>query len=340
MSETGRRAAGGLRWIACELHSHTLHSDGRLEVAGLSRYGAGRGLDLVALTDHNTISGIAEIPSIPEEGARILPGMELTSFHGHILALGIREYVEWRHLTRRNARTAADAIHALGGVVGAAHPFRPGNPFCTGCYWEFEDLDWACVDYIEAWSEPDPHLESRNARAIALWEGILDGGGRMAATAGRDYHGGPPRGLEAATFLGAEPGRADLASSAVEALRRGRVSVSIGPRLDLELAGAGGGPAFVPGDEVPAGGRPLRARASVDLASRRERWAADVAPLRAAFRWKGGSVEAELRPEGDGELVAAIELPASASTWLRAELVGEARGVETVVAFTSPLYLA
>ena len=49
-------ARPGRRWLAGDLHTHTVHSDGAQTVAELSRFAAGLGLDFVAVTDHNTVS--------------------------------------------------------------------------------------------------------------------------------------------------------------------------------------------------------------------------------------------------------------------------------------------
>ena len=54
-------ARPGHRWLAGDLHTHTVHSDGALTVAELAALAAGRGLDFIAVTDHNTVSHHAEL---------------------------------------------------------------------------------------------------------------------------------------------------------------------------------------------------------------------------------------------------------------------------------------
>ena len=56
-------AVPGRRWLAGDLHMHTVHSDGVMTVPELARFAAGRGLDFIAVTDHNTISHHAELPA-------------------------------------------------------------------------------------------------------------------------------------------------------------------------------------------------------------------------------------------------------------------------------------
>ena len=49
-------AGPGRRWRAGDLHAHTVHSDGGLTVPELVALAAERGLDFLAVTDHNTVS--------------------------------------------------------------------------------------------------------------------------------------------------------------------------------------------------------------------------------------------------------------------------------------------
>src|ERR1700690_901255 len=53
-------ASDGGRWLAGDLHAHTVHSDGSATVPELAAMAAGKGLDFLAVTDHNTISHHAE----------------------------------------------------------------------------------------------------------------------------------------------------------------------------------------------------------------------------------------------------------------------------------------
>ena len=55
-------AGDGRRWLAGDLHTHTVHSDGALTVDELARFAAESGLDFIAVTDHNTVSHHRELP--------------------------------------------------------------------------------------------------------------------------------------------------------------------------------------------------------------------------------------------------------------------------------------
>lgn len=48
------------KWYPCELHCHTLHSDGSFTVNELLSAAKSRKLSGICLTDHNTVSGWEE----------------------------------------------------------------------------------------------------------------------------------------------------------------------------------------------------------------------------------------------------------------------------------------
>ena len=112
--------SAGLR---LDLHLHSTYSrDSRLPleatVAELGRLG----LDGFALTDHNTVDGHAALRALAEKFPqyRFIPGVEVSTVEGHLLALGVHELpplhapvvetVEW--------------VEAHGGVAVPAHPAR------------------------------------------------------------------------------------------------------------------------------------------------------------------------------------------------------------------------
>lgn len=74
-----------------DLHTHSRASDGTDTPAGLVRAAADAGLDVVALTDHDTADGWAEAQAAADEvGVTLVPGMEISTRHGgrgvHLLA--------------------------------------------------------------------------------------------------------------------------------------------------------------------------------------------------------------------------------------------------------------
>lgn len=216
-----------LKWYACELHCHTVHSDGKFTVKGLLQAAKNRYLDGICLTDHNTKSGIEEITEI--SSPVVLCGMEWTTFFGHMLVLDCKKFVEWRDATPNTIDDKMCAVKNENGLVGVAHPFQLGTPICTGGHWDFNVRDWNYVDYIEVWSEGNPFLNYANIRAINMWHSLLDKGYHIAATFGRDWHSEIDNNYPTAcTYLGSFSEKFSK-SDIKDAIKNGRTVVSIGP---------------------------------------------------------------------------------------------------------------
>ncbi|URM94006.1 CehA/McbA family metallohydrolase [Actinomadura madurae] len=112
-------APDGFRWLAGDLHSHTVHSDGTLTVHELACLAASRGLDFLAVTDHNTVSHHPELAAAGEHaGVLLLPGQEVTTDLGHANVFGLTGWVDFR---RPSADWAAFA-RARGGLMSINHP--------------------------------------------------------------------------------------------------------------------------------------------------------------------------------------------------------------------------
>jgi hypothetical protein len=139
----------GRRWLAGDLHSHTVHSDGGETVAGLARLAAGRGLDFLAVTDHNTISHHAELPAASSVyGIILLPGQEVTTSGGHAGALGDVGWVDFReppdawlvHTQRRGGLLSVN--HPIGGDLSWTLPMQGRPPLAEVWHWSWLDPRW------------------------------------------------------------------------------------------------------------------------------------------------------------------------------------------------------
>ena len=65
---------------AIDLHTHSLRSDGALSPADLVKRAAARGVKIQALSDHDTLAGVAEaVAAGAELGVRIIPATELNT---------------------------------------------------------------------------------------------------------------------------------------------------------------------------------------------------------------------------------------------------------------------
>ena len=110
-----------------EIHSHTHHShgtkiyyDGVAKPEALVASAAKKGLDAISVTDHNTIQGGLECKQFEKKyGVMVIPGEEVSSSDGHILAIGIQETIP----KGMSVPETVDAIHDQGGIAISSHPF-------------------------------------------------------------------------------------------------------------------------------------------------------------------------------------------------------------------------
>ena len=204
-----------------ETHLHTVHSDGRDSVAATFEACRSAGYDVVALTDHNTVSGLSEAADVASRlGLVFVPGVEVTTFRGHAVVLGVTRVPEWRDLEARGFDALVRDVHEQGGVVSVAHPASEGSPACSGCTWEWP-VDPSAVDLWEVFSAPRPHTEV----ALEQWRDLLARGGRAAPVAAGDVHSvAAAARRRPATYVYA---RERTTASVLEALRAGRVSADL-----------------------------------------------------------------------------------------------------------------
>jgi predicted metal-dependent phosphoesterase TrpH len=100
--------------LKLDLHVHTTYSsDGHTTPQDLSRIVLKRGLDGVAVTDHNVLSRIHADEII------VIPGIEISTKHGHILALNVHEPVK----REMSADETVEMIHSQGGLAILPHPY-------------------------------------------------------------------------------------------------------------------------------------------------------------------------------------------------------------------------
>ncbi len=313
------------KWYPCELHCHTLHSDGSFSVDALLSAAKSRLLSGICLTDHNTVSGWAETDG--RKDIAVLKGIEYTTYHGHMLCLGADKIIDFFDISSINS--TVEEIREGGGLVGIAHPFQLGTPICTGGHWDFRITKWEKVNYVEVFSEGCPYLNTANSKARALWHSLLDKGCRIAPSMGRDWHRTDGDiNLAACTYLFCE-GEELTAEAMKTAIREGRTAITTGPLFTFATKEG-----LTAGDSIPEGENTL----SVVIDTVRQK---ELVPLQSfVFR------EIRLISNG-GKIVKSVPADEKNLTfdfekgqWYSLELWGDIdEKRETLLAFTGAVYV-
>ena len=111
-----------------DLHTHTrpLSHDSLLSPDELIEAAKAAGLDAVCLTEHDFTWEPEKVRDLARRHAfTVIPGIEVNTEDGHIIAFGLDRYVYGIHRIAELARLVDEA----GGVLIAAHPYRRQLPF-------------------------------------------------------------------------------------------------------------------------------------------------------------------------------------------------------------------
>jgi hypothetical protein len=170
------------RWYRGDLHLHTIHSDGERHPGELVSDAQAGGLDFIVSTEHNTNAANRVWPMCRTGSLLVIPGEEVTTRHGHWLAVGLpaHGWFDWRYGPGDGVfpRFAAEAREA-GGLVVAAHPAVP----VPGSAWEFGFAD---VDALEVWNG---RWNLDDELSLRIWQRLLRQGRHVVAVGGSDSHG-------------------------------------------------------------------------------------------------------------------------------------------------------
>lgn len=98
--------------IHADLHTHTTHSDGGTLAWQNVRLAVMRGLEAVAIADHDSLAGISEAQEEAKKwGIKVVPAVEITTPHYHILGYNFTQTKDFEEFVRysrecQNERTA------------------------------------------------------------------------------------------------------------------------------------------------------------------------------------------------------------------------------------------
>ncbi len=184
-----------------DLHMHTTFSDGWPSPRELVDHVRATGLDLIAVTDHDTIEGAMRAADYAASRSRVevVVGEEVSSRDGHIVGL----FLERRIRPGMSAAATVNAIHDQGGLAIAVHPFwrtqrrTRGGPV-HGVGWLAAELDFDAIEVENA--TPGFYFFNQLARRLNLGLGRAEVGGsdaHIVDAVGRAYTKFPGRTAQA-----------------------------------------------------------------------------------------------------------------------------------------------
>jgi hypothetical protein len=188
----------GPAWYRGDLHLHTGHSDGSCPAQSGARApcplfrtldaAAARGLDFVAVTEHNTSSHFQALAEMQPHYDRLLliPGREITTFQGHANIIGMTAPLDFQ-LGSARAPTFAqilDQAEVARALVTINHPGLPSGEACMGCGWT-APVDFRRIQAVEA---INGGITDGPLSGVAFWEARLNAGFRLTAVGGSDNH--------------------------------------------------------------------------------------------------------------------------------------------------------
>jgi predicted metal-dependent phosphoesterase TrpH len=168
-------------------HCHTHASDGMVSPAELVAAARGLGLDLIAVTDHDTMAAVRETVARGQEaGLAVVPGQEVTTAwpaQTHVVGWFLERPVRMG----LSLADTVDAIHDQGALAMIPHPFMP--TWFASCQEGMlaRLIETRRVDALEV-EHTAPTTAGRRAALRAFYDAHRERLG--AAVAGSDSHFG------------------------------------------------------------------------------------------------------------------------------------------------------
>src|SRR5258706_9394211 len=106
-------------------HCHTLGSDGMVTPAELVDAAVAMGVNLIAITDHDTMANVAEVVERGQAaGIAVVPGQEVTTKWPAMTHV-VGWFLEKPIARSMSVLDTVKAIHEQGGLAVIPHPFMP-----------------------------------------------------------------------------------------------------------------------------------------------------------------------------------------------------------------------
>ncbi len=106
--------------LNCDLHVHTNFSkDGESSVEEILKRAEEIGLDVIAITDHDTVEG-AKKALLFTTGVLVIPGIEVSTKQGHLIVLGVTEVIP----AGLDVIDTVEIARKMGALLILPHPYH------------------------------------------------------------------------------------------------------------------------------------------------------------------------------------------------------------------------
>ncbi len=183
--------------LKIDFHVHTCYScDSSITLKQVVGYSKKRGLDGVAITDHNTVKGALKLKS---REILVVPGIEVSTLDGHLLGINVTTSIP----AKLGMEETIHRIHEAGGIAVAPHP--------TAFYKSPPSRHVSSYDAVEVMNASSVPFSVLTYLSKRFAEGL-----RLPQTGGSDSHYAPEIG-SAYTLVEADSDVDEI----VDAIKRG-----------------------------------------------------------------------------------------------------------------------
>jgi hypothetical protein len=232
--------------IIGEGHIHSVYSGGVSSVHDCTQKAQERNLDLIFITDYNTIA--AEGDCIAETNSTFICGLgeEVTTGTNEIIAWGIDSLVDWNTDTNYTVGDIIDEIHSQGGLAYLPHPLAPDEDDNYDYFGVYDDFDAMSIYHGYGGFNDNAISTAMDGDALRKWDEYLNMGMRKTAVGESDNKNAQntPDYGDLFNMRGAIGyprnyiyAREFSVRGIIEAVRSGRVYVTDGPTMNFTIDG-------------------------------------------------------------------------------------------------------
>lgn len=211
---------GGEGWFSGDTHTHSKFSDGYGTVKDNITELKNKGLNFIAITDHNNYNALENVGEICSEDKIIIGGNEYTTVNGHGVIMNINENKDYSNMTKEELSKYIKATTDNNGLIYAAHPYEAKGA------WEFE-----VCDGIEVWNGWYGPKHPYNKYAFEKWDELNKKGKKVYGISDTDAHSSSDIGKNFTTVFAKDFTSKDI----INGYLSGNMYGSNGPTMEFNI---------------------------------------------------------------------------------------------------------